>query len=209
MDKSQVAGVGVETEPFRLVSGYLVVLENSLTGNVRGRTDLESFYKSAGSLKQRIYYILASIGVSTPFGYFVPEDRLKDILPEIEEVRQQAKKINTLADGAFRLSLHVTFAPLDPDDPVLCFRLREYVAETLVEARAKILEGNHNALKYTQDPIHRLHIYCRGEFARKTLRAVGEAQELLKQVKDGREVKAEDFRILNETVKYFAAADQE
>jgi hypothetical protein len=205
MDKSQATGAGVETEPFRLVSGYLVVLENSLSGNVRGRADLESFYKSATSLKQRVYYILASVGVSTPFGYFVPEDRLKDMLPEIEEVRQQAKKINEIANGAFRLSLHVTFAALDPDDPVLCFRLREYVAETLLDARAKIIEGNPNALKYTQDPIHRLHIYCRGEYARRTLRAVGEAQEMIKQVKEGRKVKPEDFKILNETVAYLAA----
>lgn len=191
---------------FRLAEGgHIAVINVSLVGNVREYPQLNEFYKSAASLKQRTYYLLSKHGVNTPFGYFITAKEIEEMREDLEDVQHQAKQINQLVNGAFRLYTHVTFAPLRSDDPTLCERLREYVVDCYKELREKLLAGKTTGLRYTQDPIHRLHIFCRGEHAKAVLRAYSEAESLAGE----EEVSEKDFEHIDTMIALFERTNTE
>jgi hypothetical protein len=167
------------SDKFSLASGYFVLNETSIRGDVpRDDPSALDLYRAADSLRKRAFYTIVKHCVSTPFGYFIHDAGREDLENEMAEMHEEAESYNALVGDTFQCYINLLFVRSDPEDTMLRRRLAQFIAERLEAMKDRLLtmdpRKDKKALIYTQDQTRRLDICLDGVYAKLVRKAIDE-----------------------------------
>lgn len=191
---------------FRLASGFFVLNENVMRGDVpRHDAQLFEIYKKLDSLARKAYYAAVKHCVSTPFGYWVSDTGRPALEEEIAELQAEAESYNLLAGDDFRAIINFVYVRSDPNNEILRRRMPGFLAERLEAVKQKLIdldpETDKKALVYTQDQTKRLHTMVTGRIGALIQRAGESARAIAHEIKtEPSKKQSMDFSSIDEAI---------